>query len=324
MAFPEPGGNARLFADCGNTASLPRVGAKANPMNIMLLAFVPACFALNPVTGRALAEEFGPASLSLLRWSVSGLIIAAIALTRWRRERWRASTSDVARTAMLGALAMGFCATAGYTAARTSEATNVSLIYSCASALVAAWEIGAGRQRPSAPLLVGIAACLAGVVFILTRGQPNVLLDLRFTRGDAWASAGMLVFAGYTVAVRRVPTTLTGMPQFVFMSLGATLALLPFAAAEVASGGLPMLQERTVPWLATVVLATGIGAFLGYNVSLRRNGPVLTSASLTLTPAFAAGQAMLLIGEQLAWYHAVAIALVVAGLLLINRSQQRR
>ena len=76
---------------------------------------------------------------------------------------------------------------------------------------------------------------------------------------------------------------------------------------------------HALPWLAMVVLATGIGAFLGYNIALARNGPVLTSASLTLTPAFAAGLAMLLIGEQLAWYHAAAIALVVAGLLLINR-----
>jgi len=292
-------------------------------MKILLLALVPACFALNPVTGRALAGEFGPASLSLVRWSLSGLIIAAIALAHWKGERWRAPASHVLRIAVLGALAMGFCAYAGFIAARTSEATNISLIYGCASAFIAAWEIAAGRQRPTALLLVGIAACLAGVVLILTRGHPEVVLELRFTPGDLWAAAGMLVFVGYTIAMRRVPATLTAMPQFAVMSLGATLALLPFAAAEVAGAGLPAMHERTLPWLATVVLATGIGAFLGYNVSLRLNGPVLTSASLTLTPAFAAGLAMLLIGEQLAWYHAAAIALVVAGLLLINRDQAR-
>jgi drug/metabolite transporter (DMT)-like permease len=288
-------------------------------MNILLLAFVPACFALNPVTGRALAEEFGPASLSLLRWSLSGLIIAALALMRWRSEHWRARPSQLLRIAALGALAMGFCASAAYMAARTSEATNISLIYGCASALVAAWEIAAGRQRPSALLLAGIATCLAGVVLILTRRHPDVLLDLRFTPGDLWATAGMLVFVAYTVAMRRVPSTLTAMPQFAVMSLGATLVLLPFATVETISSGLPTIQAHALPWLATVVLATGIGAFLGYNVSLKLNGPVLTSASLTLTPAFSAGQAMLLIGEQLAWYHAAAIALVVTGLLLINR-----
>ena len=67
--------------------------------------------------------------------------------------------------------------------------------------------------------------------------------------------------------------------------------------------GLSAVNETTLVWLAVVVLATGIGAFFGYNVSLVRNGPVLTSASLTLTPAFAAVQAMTPIGDRLAWYH---------------------
>jgi drug/metabolite transporter (DMT)-like permease len=123
--------------------------------------------------------------------------------------------------------------------------------------------------------------------------------------------------------MRRVSATLTAMPQFAVMGAGATVALLPFALVEVAANGLPALDERTLIWLVAVVLATGIGAFLGYNISLARNGPVLTSASLTLTPAFAAAQAMVLIGEQLGWYHGAAIALVVAGLLLINRDQGR-
>jgi drug/metabolite transporter (DMT)-like permease len=206
---------------------------------------------------------------------------------------------------------------------RAPAATNISLIYGCASAFVTAWEIGAGRQRATLPLLAGIAACLAGVVLILTRGQPAVLLDPHFTPGDLWAAAGMLVFVAYTIVMRRIPGTLTAMPQFVLMSLGATLALVPFAAIEIAASGVPTIHEQALPWLATVVLATGIGAFLGYNVSLKRNGPVLTSASLTLTPAFTAAQAMLLIGETLAWYHAAAIALVVTGLLLINRDQAR-
>lgn len=292
-------------------------------MNLLLLALVPACFALNPVTGRALVEDFGPATLSLVRWSLSGLVIAAIALMRPGLERWRAPASHLLRLALLGALAMGFCATAAYVASRTTEATNIGLIYGCASALVAAWEIAAGRQRASPLLLAGIAACLFGVILILTKGHPETLAALRFTPGDLWAAAGMLVFVAYTVAMRRVPASLTAMPQFVVMSLGASLAMLPFAAGEIATVGLPVIDQSTLPWIAVVVLATGIGAFLGYNISLRLNGPMLTSASLTLTPAFAAAQAMALIGERLGWYHGAAIPLVVAGLMLINRSQAR-
>jgi drug/metabolite transporter (DMT)-like permease len=293
----------------------------AFPMNWLLLALVPAFFALNPVIGRALLDSFGPATLSVMRWSLSAVVIATIAAARGPAERWHASPLLVVRIGLLGATGMGFCAYAAFIATHTAEATNIALIYGCATALVAAWEIGAGQQRASLYLLLGIAVCLFGAVLILTRGHPGILRGWTFVVGDLWAAGGMLVFVVYTVALRRVPADLTAMPQFVVMAGGATLALLPFAAAEIATGGLPPLDERTLPWIAAVVLFAGIGAFLGYSISLSRNGPVLTSASLSLVPIFAAGLAIALIGEQLAWYHGVALALVVTGLLLINRGQ---
>ena len=293
-------------------------------MKLLLLVLVPACFAFNPVSGRALVDAFGPATLTLVRWSLSGLVIATLALMRPGSERWQAPLSHLLPLAVLAAFGMGFCSIAAYIASRTTEATNIGLIYGCASAFVAIWEIVAGRQAASALLLTGISACLLGAILIITKGHPDAIVALRFNPGDLWAAAGMLVFVGYTVAMRRVAPRLTPMPQFTVMAVGASIAMLPFAASEIASMGLPVIDGRTLPWIAVVVLATGIGAYLGYNISLTLNGPVLTAASLTLTPAFAAVQAMALIGERLRWYHAVAIILVVVGLMLIGRSQRAR
>ena len=287
-------------------------------MNILLLALVPACFALNPVAGRALADVLGAASLSVIRWSLSALIVALMALQRGQDERWAAPAAHLARVAALGALGMGFCAYAAFEGARTAPATNIALIYGCTSAVVAAWEIAAGRQRLTAALGLGVAACLAGVVLVVTRGHPETLQHLRFTPGDLWATAGMLAFVVYTLALRRTPALYTSLTQFVVMACSATLALLPFAIVEVGTAP-PTFALWMLPWLVAVVLATGIGAFLGYSIALKHNGPVLTSAALTLTPLYAAVQATLLVGEQLGWYHGVALVLVVSGLLLVNR-----
>jgi drug/metabolite transporter (DMT)-like permease len=90
-------------------------------MNWLLLALVPACFALNPVIGRALTDTFGPATLSVVRWSLSAAVIAAIAAAR-------APPLLTVRIALLGTLGMGFCAYAAFIAAHTAEATNIALI----------------------------------------------------------------------------------------------------------------------------------------------------------------------------------------------------
>jgi hypothetical protein len=39
----------------------------------------------------------------------------------------------------------------------------------------------------------------------------------------------------------------------------------------------------------------------------------------SLTPVFASGFAISPIDERLAWYHGIALALAVTGLLLVNR-----
>ena len=129
-------------------------------MNLLLLALVPACFALNPVIGRALVEAFGPASLSVVRWSLSGRDRGHRPERPRRASAGGPRPSHLLRVAVLGALGMGFCAYAAFDAARTTQATNIGLIYGCTSAFVAAWEIAAGRQRASPLLLLGIAACL--------------------------------------------------------------------------------------------------------------------------------------------------------------------
>src|SRR5215212_10167242 len=107
-------------------------------MKLLLLALVPACFALNPVAGRALVGDFGPATLTLVRWSLSGLVIGMFVLMRSGHERWRAPPSHLLWLMVLAAFGMGFCSAAAFIPSRTTEATNIGLIYGCASALVAA------------------------------------------------------------------------------------------------------------------------------------------------------------------------------------------
>ena len=134
----------------------------------------------------------------------------------------------------------------------------------------------------------GIVACLTGVATILTRGHPEALLHLTFNP-DLWAAAGMLVFVVYTMAMRRVPG-----PDTARAVHGDGHRRHAGTAAgrrrRDRAGGWPPLHERTLPWIAALVLLTGIGAYLGYNVSLKRNGPAPTSASICLTPAYAAGR----------------------------------
>jgi drug/metabolite transporter (DMT)-like permease len=292
-------------------------------MNYLLLALIPAAFGLNPVIARALHATFEPGTLTVLRWSFSALIIGVVALARGRRERWRARISDYVALAGLGIGGMGFCAYAAYAATQTATATTVGLIYACTAALVAIYEIARGQTRASVPLVAGLILCLVGVATLLTRGHLEELGALDFGIGELWAVAGTTGWAMYSVAMRPRANILTPLATFTVTSVAATLAALPFMLSEISLRPLPEPTLVHGMWIAALVLITGVAAFIGYNWSLMRNGAVLTAATISLSPLYIAGMAIVLIGEEIAWFHGLALALVTSGLACLTWARAR-
>lgn len=76
-------------------------------------------------------------------------------------------------------------------------------------------------------------------------------------------------------------------------------------------------------WILALVLIASVGANLSYNEAIRRTGPILTSAVLRLSLLYTALMAVVLVGEELKWFHATGGALVILGLITINFSRAR-
>lgn len=291
-------------------------------LNFLLLVLMPAAFALNPVVGRALTGVFEPGQLTFVRWLAAGMLIALLAIGR-KSERWRPRSGGWWRILALGALGMGFCGYCAYAGAQAGTATNVSLIYASTTALVVLYEIVSRQVRPGIVLIAGVGLCLAGAMAIITRGRLDLIAAIEPSVGDAWALAGMVGWAVYTIAMKQERSGLSPLALFVIMSLAGAAATLPLAVLETARTGAPGLDLHALGWIGTLVLVASVGSYLSYNLAIRRSGPILTSAALSLSPLYTAVMAMVLIGEQLAWYHAAGGALVILGLATINLSRSR-
>jgi len=293
-------------------------------MNYLLLAVIPAAFGLNPVIARALHATFEPATLTVLRWSFSALIIAVFAMARGRRERWRASLSEYTGLIALGVAGMGFCSYAAYAATQTATATTVGLIYACTAAMVAFYEIARRQTPPSVTLIGGLILCLAGVATLLTRGHLDLIADMKIGRGELWAVAGTAMWAAYSVAMRPRANILTPLASFTVMSTAAAISAVPVMILELQTHPFTPITPALAVWIAALVLITGVAAFIGYNWSLTRNGAILTAATISLSPIYIAGMAIALIGEEIAWFHGVALILVTLGLAAINVARAKR
>ncbi len=283
----------------------------------ILLIFTMLAWAGNTVTARGIHESVPPLTLAWLRWTISASIILPFAWPHLKRDwpeikaRWRI----VVLLAVLGA---GSFVSLYYIGLSKTTAINGLIINSAVPILIplAVFAIYRDILRPVQAL--GVLLSLTGVIIVLTRGSPELLLSLRFNEGDLWVLTAMGVWAVYTALLREQPK----IHHFSFAAVCFVIASIvnfPFFVGEALSGKViqPSLQSfaaiayvSTIPSLAAQILYFRAVGLIGSN----RAG-----AYMHLIPLFGAVLAIIFLGEQLYIFHLGAFALILSGVWLASR-----
>jgi drug/metabolite transporter (DMT)-like permease len=201
----------------------------------------------------------------------------------------------------------------------TQPAINLALIGTTTSPIIAIVLASVFLKEKIGSLkIAGMALCISGVVFLLSRGSIQNLLSFHFTKGDGWILLAAFSFAVYNTLVRKKPSGISSVNYlFVIFSLG-TLLLFPFYLWELA-------QTPPVQWnsdLLFIILYLGLGAsvicFLCWNLAVGKLGAGRTALFGNLIPVFSSAEAALLLGERFTWIHLLSMLLVFAGILLAN------
>ena len=180
--------------------------------------------------------------------------------------------------------------------------------------LLCSWVIE--RERAGARQVIGMVVSFAGILVILSRGEPAALLDLKLRAGDLWILAAMPIWGIYSVMLKRRPAELDPNAFLFVISLLGTLMLLPVAAF--------LAIDAPPRWPGTAaaagVLYIGIGAsvlaFNFWNRGVAAVGANAAGFTIHLLPAFGTVLAILLLGESFSAFHAAGIATIIAGVVL--------
>jgi drug/metabolite transporter (DMT)-like permease len=293
-------------------------GPRGERIATVLLYLAPAMFACNILIARATFDFIPPVALAFWRWAGTLLLLLPmVGAGLWRgRHLLVAEWKDLA---VLGALGMGVCGVFVYVAAQTTTATNIGLIYAASPVLIILlsrfiWgEVMSGRQ------LFGVALALLGVLIIICKADPQVLLDVDFTAGDLWAFSAMVGWAVYSVMLSHRPSAMPVQLRFGAICLFGILILLPFLIWESVMVAVPRLDATTVGAMALLALVPGFGAYQAYGLIQKSLGPSRTGLLIYLLPVYSALLAVLLLGESLKSYHYLGACLVLLGLLLATR-----
>ena len=285
---------------------------------LFLLGATPAFWAVNHLVARSAPGVIEPHLLALLRWTCAGLLFA---LPTWRELlRHRAHlAADWRRYLVLGALGMWICGAWVYVGGRSTTAANIGLIYALSPVLIALASALWLKERFGRLQAAGVALALAGVVHVIVKGRWSSLGDLAPVPGDGWILAATLSWTLYSLLLRRWPSPLSATARLAAISAAGVVVLLPFAAWELARAAPPALTPAGLGLALLAAVVPGFGAYLAYSVMLRELGAARVSVVIYLGPLYTAGLAWLVLGEPLHGFHAAGMALVLAGIFLVNR-----
>jgi drug/metabolite transporter (DMT)-like permease len=287
---------------------------------LVLLVITPGLWSANYIVARAAVGVIEPHLLAFMRWLFALGLMLPFAWRSlldhrraWRRE-WR-------RMLVLGGLGMWICGAFVYIGANTTSATNIGLLYALAPVMIAAGSAVFFGERMTPTQIAGVATAMAGMLFVLAKGSPANLAQVRFTVGDGWIVAAVVSWTVYSLLLRRWPSALEPFPRLAVITAAGLIVLAPFTLIEAGFGGLPDFGSPKV-WVLTLVAAAlpGFGAYQAYSYMQRELGPARTGLVLYLGPLWAAGAAWWLLGEAPRWYHFAGAALILPGIYLATRS----
>ncbi len=287
---------------------------------IMLLTAM-LLWAMNTVAARLAVGEISPMLLVLLRWILACGILLVIAREALKAD-WPLLKARLPYVFFMGALGYTAFNALFYAAGHHTTAINMGIMQGSMPILVMITGVLVLREHANIWQWLGTGFTLVGIALVASGGDLSRLKDFTFNIGDIWMLIACLLYAGYTVALRKRPAA-SGLGFFAVMAAAAAVTSVPLAAAEFANGA--ALWPGWKGWL--LVLFIGLGPSLLAQLTFMRGveliGPMRSGVFINLVPVIGPIFAILILGEKFSWHHGLALLLVLGGIWVAEWGRKR-
>ena len=288
---------------------------------LLLMATV-LFWALNWIAGRALRDDVPPYSFAFWRWVIASTLLLPFAWPHLVRG-WPAMRRSWPIMLVLGVLGTTFCNLTSYTGLKYTTAVSGSILNSFVPVIIIAISWAFLGQRLRASQWAGVVISLTGVLSIVGRGDPMVILALTFNVGDLWILASTLLWALYTVCLRWRPPELHPLGLLGANAVVGLVAMLPVYLWSLARGlNVNWTAEAWVGLTYAGVFPSVVG-YIFWNNAVSRVGPNTAGMFMHLLPVFASLLAIAFLGERLHLFHVAGMALIFSGIWLTSRTDSR-
>lgn len=295
---------------------------KNTAYGIILAIAAVLIWSVNFVIARDVYKQIPSISLSFYRWSTASVIILPIAFKNLKKDR-QLIVQSWKLIVLASICGVSLFNTLIYIGAHYTSAINLALIGNTVSPITSVILAAIFLNEKITRLkTAGIALCICGIIFLLSKGSLNNLLNLHFSAGDGWVALAALSFSCYTTLVRKKPVELSPLSFLAATFITGTLILLPFFLWE--SSSQPIAWNNNLYLIVLYLgLCTSVISFFCWNYAIKQIGAGRTALFGNLIPIFSSIEAVLFLQEPFTFIHLVSMIFVFAGLVLANISTNK-
>ncbi|WP_407178482.1 DMT family transporter [Bradyrhizobium sp. STM 3562] len=287
----------------------------------LLLSITALCWAGNAIVGRLAAGHIPPVTLSFLRWWFAFLLILPFARKHLVRD-WPAIRAKLPVMIILSVTGIGAFNTMQYWALEYTQALNTLLLQSAGPLIVAVWSLVLLGVRLTLAQAAGVLLSMIGVLVILLRGDLTAIANIQLNKGDVIFIVALVIFGFYSVLTLKRPA-IHGL-SFVAFTFGCgAVCLIPLLIWELASRPPMALNMANLLSVLYVAVFPSTLAYLCFNRGIELIGANRAAPFFHVVPVFGSVMAIVFLGEHPQLFHVVGFALVLAGVFVASRRQQK-
>ena len=296
---------------------LSNYGISETAQAYLLLIVTTLCWGLNAVFARMAAGEISPMLLVSIRW-LGTLVLLVLFAGRAVLSDLPAIGRNLGYVYLMGTAGLGGFGTLIYYSAYTTSAVNIGIIQGGMPALVLLGSYFFFRTPVSLLQIAGMTVTIFGVVIVSVRGELERLMGFIFNRGDLLMMIAVVLYAGYTVGLRR-KHDFSSIALFASVVTSAFVSTFPLTVYEFVSGRTVWPDPEGWILVGFIVLLPSFLSQICFITSVKMIGPGRAGVFVNLVPVFASFMAVSLLGETFEFFHGLSLLLVLSGIYVFER-----
>ena len=270
----------------------------------------------NFTVARGVTENIPPVTLAFWRWTTAALILSPFALKAFIRD-WEIIKSNIFYLIAISILGVSLFNTLIYIAGHSTTAINMSLIAITFPVFVIIFSKFIYKEVISIHKGIGILLVSAGVITLITKGEPSAIKQIAFSEGDLWMLLAAITFAIYSILLKHKPAKLgTRSFQFSTFSIGL-LILMPFYIFESSTTNFQIqsVNKTTLYSILYLGIFASLFSYVFWGKAIELIGPTKSSMIYYTLPVFSGVSAYIFLGEELEIIHLISMLLILVGVL---------